>query len=268
MYSPQVTRYALDVERAGSAGHGAASGQAGSPTCGDTVRIELVPEGGVIARARFRAFGCPHATAAAALACELAEGRGPLEAALIGAGELERRLGSAPAGHGCVSLAADALHGALARTLDRCSPPSDPARVAVAMSGGVDSAVALLKAVRSGLRPVGVTLRLWIDPQAPDTARACCSPESVRSARSTCHALGVPHITLDLQEEFRSDVVERFIGEYAAGRTPNPCVRCNGAFRFAALAAFADQVGAARIATGHYARIVRRGGRALVARAA
>ena len=75
-------------------------------------------------------------------------------------------------------------------------------RVAVAMSGGVDSAVALLKAVEAGLEPVGVTLRLWIDPAAPDTERACCSPSSVRAARSACHALGVPHVTLDLREPF------------------------------------------------------------------
>jgi tRNA-specific 2-thiouridylase len=136
------------------------------------------------------------------------------------------------------------------------------------MSGGVDSAVALLKAVEAGLEPVGVTLRLWIDPGAPDGERACCSPRSVRAARDACHALGVPHFGLDLREEFRRGVVDDFLDGFRAGLTPNPCVRCNGGFRFAALAAFADRVGAPRLATGHYARVQRRDGRTLLVRGA
>ena len=136
------------------------------------------------------------------------------------------------------------------------------------MSGGVDSAVALLKALEAGLQPVGVTLRLWIDPDAPDSDRACCSPQSVRAARSACHATGVPHVTLDLRDRFRSQVVDDFVRGHAAGTTPNPCMRCNGSFRFDALAAFADRVGAPRLATGHYARIVERGGHTVLARGA
>jgi tRNA-specific 2-thiouridylase len=115
---------------------------------------------------------------------------------------------------------------------------------------------------------VGVTLRLWIDPDAPDSDRACCSPQSVRAARSACHAAGVPHVTLDLRDRFRSQVVEDFVRGHAAGTTPNPCMRCNGSFRFDALAAFADGVGAPRLATGHYARIVERGGHTVLARGA
>src|SRR5205823_8544939 len=143
--------------------------------------------------------------------------------------------------------------------------PASPARVAVAMSGGVDSAVALL---RGGPQAVGVTLRLWIDPEAPDSERACCSPEAVIAARETCHALGLPHVTLDLREAFRRAVVEPFVRGYARGETPNPCIRCNGSFRFAELLSFARRAGAARLATGHYARIVEHRGRRLLARAA
>ena len=93
------------------------------------------------------------------------------------------------------------------------------------MSGGVDSAVALLRA-----RPdaIGVTLRLWLDPAGPDAERACCSPDAVIRARQTCHALGLPHVTLDLREAFRDAVVRPFVAGYAAGLTPNPCMRCNG----------------------------------------
>jgi tRNA-uridine 2-sulfurtransferase len=140
----------------------------------------------------------------------------------------------------------------------------DPERVAVAMSGGVDSAVALL---RAGPNAVGVTLRLWIDPRAPRAERSCCSPEAVVAARETCHSLGLPHVTLDAREAFRSAIVEPFVRSYARGETPNPCTRCNGSFRFARLLAFTRQAGAARLATGHYARIVEHRGGRLLARA-
>ena len=160
------------------------------------------------------------------------------------------------------TLAVDALANALGQVFH--AAPS-PTRVAVAMSGGVDSAVALLRAGRDAL---GVTLRLWLDPEGPDAERACCSPEAVIAARETCHTLGIPHVTLDLREQFRRAVVTPFIRGYARGETPNPCVRCNGGFRFGELLAFARRAGATRLATGHYARIVQHRGRRLLARAA
>jgi tRNA-uridine 2-sulfurtransferase len=158
-------------------------------------------------------------------------------------------------------LALDALAAALGPVF-RAAP--DRGRVAVAMSGGVDSAVALLKA---GPNAVGVTLRLWIDPKAPRAERACCSPEAVIAARETCHALGVPHVTIDARDDFRKAIVEPFVRGYADGETPNPCTRCNGSFRFGRLLSFARRAGAARLATGHYARIVEHRGRRLLARA-
>jgi tRNA-uridine 2-sulfurtransferase len=162
-------------------------------------------------------------------------------------------------------LAADALHDALGPSV-RAKP--DPARVAVAMSGGVDSAVALLRVRDAGHETVGVTLRLWTDPAGPTADRACCSPEAVLAARETCHRLGLPHVTLDLREPFRRAVVAPFVAGYARGETPNPCIRCNGSFRFAALLAFARRVGAQKLVTGHYARLAEHRGRLLLARAA
>jgi tRNA-uridine 2-sulfurtransferase len=158
-------------------------------------------------------------------------------------------------------LPVDALANALAPAV---RAPLDERRVAVALSGGVDSAVALM---RAGPEAVGVTLRLWMDPAGPDVERSCCSPSAVVAARQTCHDRGLPHITLDLREEFRRAVVAPFIRGYARGETPNPCIRCNGGFRFAELLAFARRVGAPRLATGHYARIVEHRGRRLLARA-
>jgi tRNA-specific 2-thiouridylase len=160
------------------------------------------------------------------------------------------------------TLAVDALANAIGPVF-RAQP--HPERVAVAMSGGVDSAVALL---RAGPHAIGVTLRLWLDPKGPNSERACCSPEAVIAARETCHALGRPHVTLDLREEFTRAVVEPFVRGYARGETPNPCIRCNGSFRFAELLAFARRAGASRLATGHYARLAEHRGRLLLARAA
>src|SRR6476619_3857227 len=159
-------------------------------------------------------------------------------------------------------LAVEALASALG---DVFNAAPRPGRVAVAMSGGVDSAVALL---RAGPDAVGVTLRLWQDPAAPDTERACCSPAAVSAARRTCHELGLPHFTLDLRERFKSTIVDPFTRAYEAGETPNPCMRCNGAFRFDELVAFAERAGADELWTGHYARLVERDGMRLVARAA
>lgn len=160
------------------------------------------------------------------------------------------------------TLATDALANAIGPTVREAA---DPRRVAVAMSGGVDSAVALLHA---GPEAVGVTLRLWLDPEGPSAERACCSPDAVIAAREACHALGRPHVTLDLREEFRRAIVEPFVRGYARGETPNPCIACNGSFRFAELLAFAARVGASRLATGHYARVVSHRGRLLLARGA
>src|SRR3954451_3997378 len=160
------------------------------------------------------------------------------------------------------TLAVDALANALAPVF-RAAPELE--RVAVAMSGGVDSAVALL---RAGPKAVGVTLRLWLDPAGPDAERACCSPDAVLAARAACHARGLPHVTLDLREEFRRAVVAPFVRAYARGETPNPCTRCNGSFRFAELLAFAQRAGAARLATGHYARARMHKSHLLLARAA
>jgi tRNA-uridine 2-sulfurtransferase len=158
------------------------------------------------------------------------------------------------------TLAVDALANAIGPVF---RAPRMAGRVAVAMSGGVDSAVALLKSLPNA---IGVTLRLWLDPDGPDAERACCSPDAVLAARATCHSLGVPHVTLDLREEFRRSVVEPFVRGYERGETPNPCIHCNGGFRFARLLAFAKRAGADTLATGHYARIVEHRGRLLLAR--
>src|SRR5207248_8499323 len=157
-----------------------------------------------------------------------------LERSLIGLSLLEA------AAVGGETLAVDALANAIGPVF---RARRSPGRIAVAMSGGVDSAVALLKSLPNA---IGVTLRLWLDPHGPDAERACCSPDAVLAARATCHGLGVPHVTLDLREAFRRAVVDPFVRGYERGETPNPCIHCNGGFRFARLLAFARRAGAGR----------------------
>jgi tRNA-specific 2-thiouridylase len=126
-------------------------------------------------------------------------------------------------------------------------------RVLVAMSGGVDSSVAAALLVEQGYDVVGATMKLFCHgDDLPD--RPCCSLDSVNDARRVCQSLGVPHYVLNLESAFSRDVVDDFVHEYAQGRTPIPCVRCNTFTKFRDLLAKADAIDARWIATGHYAR--------------
>jgi tRNA-specific 2-thiouridylase len=259
-----------DFELAGRVPEPDGEGFAGGSACGDRVRITLaLDEDGTIAAARFGAAACAHATAAAAWACRRSQGHAFLGAARASLADCAEELGLAGHARECAAVALDALHAALGDAAERAlALPHARGRVAVAMSGGVDSAVALLRERAGSGDVVGLTLRLWIDEQAPDAERACCSPAAVLRARESCHALGLPHVTLDGREAFRRAVVEPFVAGYARGETPNPCTTCNGSYRLAALVGVAERLGARHVATGHYARLVERGGRTLVGRGA
>jgi tRNA-specific 2-thiouridylase len=139
-------------------------------------------------------------------------------------------------------------------------------RVLAAMSGGVDSAVAAARAVDAGHEVVGVHLALARQPATLRTgARGCCTVEDARDARRAADLLDIPFYVWDLAERFEQDVVEDFVAEYAAGRTPNPCVRCNERIKFSALLDRAVALDFDAVCTGHYARIVEEhgGGRSL-----
>ncbi len=259
-----------DFEHAGRIPEPDGEGFAGGSECGDRVRITLaLTASGELAAVRFGAAACAHATAAAAWACRRSEGRPFLEAARASLAECVRELELGGRAVECAAVALDALHAALGDAAERSlALAPEASRVAVAMSGGVDSAVALLRERAAGGDVVGLTLRLWIDDEAPDAERACCSPGAVLRARESCHALGIPHVTLDGREAFRRAVVDPFVAGYARGETPNPCTTCNGSYRLAALVGAASRLGAPHVATGHYARLVERDGRTLVARGA
>jgi len=267
--------YAGDESRCGPSPDGAFDGAAGGSVCGDVVRISLLVEDGAVARARFGADGCAALSACAAAACEELEGERVLGAAArLGAERVAELVGGLTAqGRHAAELVADALGRALASLAASGEPIASapagdrPERVLVAMSGGVDSAVAGLLERERGAEVVAVTLKLWADERT-DGSQACCSPEAVRGARALAHSLGMPHLTLDLEDAFRRQVVGAFVDGYRAGETPNPCVICNGDLRIDAMVALADRVGAARLVTGHYARIVDDGSGPLLAAAA
>jgi tRNA-uridine 2-sulfurtransferase len=130
----------------------------------------------------------------------------------------------------------------------------------MAMSGGVDSSVAAALLLSQGWDVVGVTLHLWDYPDAAAVRGRCCAPEDLHDARRVCDHLGIPHYSFDRREMFAESVVEPFVTAYLSGETPSPCVACNRLVKMAELFALADSMGASKVATGHYARIVDRDG--------
>jgi tRNA-specific 2-thiouridylase len=264
---------------------GGHSGAAGGAACRDLVRVTVAVEGGRVAAASWDAHGCGATLAAGSAAVALVSGRDVLDAARVGADEISAELGDLhPGKRHAADLAADALARALgSATHANGALEKQKGRTLVAMSGGVDSAVAALlcaedhppsehpldDAVQGDASAGGpgheesdfrtnqvlaVTVELWAD-RDHDEERSCCSASAVRSARTMAHRMGLPHFTLDLREEFRAGVVDPFIADHAEGLTPNPCVRCNGHVRLDAMLDLAHRLGAEFLATGHYARI-------------
>jgi tRNA-specific 2-thiouridylase len=224
------------------------------------IRFGLVLDGtGTrVADAGWEADACGATIAAASAVVERIAGMPLLEVARIGAHDVAEELGGlSPGKFHAAELVADALARALGTAAFEGARLAASDRTLVAMSGGVDSAVAALLVRGDGgtSDTVAVTLELWAD-EANDGERSCCSASAVRLARGLAHRMQLPHFTLDLREQFRAGVVEPFLADWRAGLTPNPCIRCNGNVRLDAMLELADRLGAHALATGHYARVV------------
>ncbi|MGN6155979.1 MAG: tRNA 2-thiouridine(34) synthase MnmA [Sphingomicrobium sp.] len=135
-------------------------------------------------------------------------------------------------------------------------------RIVVAMSGGVDSSVTAALAARTGAEVIGVTLQLYDHGEAVKRSGSCCAGQDIYDAKTVADRLGIAHYVLDYESRFREGVIDRFADEYAQGRTPIPCALCNQGVKFTDLIAFAKELGADCLATGHYVRRVINGGRA------
>src|SRR6185312_3251177 len=236
--------------------HQGHSATVGGYACGDEITMTVTVTGDRVTDAGFTARGCGASTAAASAAVSLVVGAHLTDAARVNTHDVAAELGGlSPGKLHAAELAADALARALGGAVSaRAHIPRNPSHetTLVAMSGGVDSAVAAHLCAQQG-PTLAVTLELWADAEN-DAERSCCSATAVAQARSLAHQMGIPHFTIDLRDEFRAGVVEPFIAGYAAGETPNPCVGCNGHVRLDAMLALADRLGCRSLATGHYAR--------------
>ncbi|MFN7985673.1 MAG: tRNA 2-thiouridine(34) synthase MnmA, partial [Vicinamibacterales bacterium] len=130
-------------------------------------------------------------------------------------------------------------------------------KIVVAMSGGVDSSVAAAMLVEQGHDVIGVSMQLYDQSAGQASFGSCCTIDDLHDARRVAHSIGIPHYILNFEREFDEQVVSNFVQEYAAGRTPIPCARCNSDLKFATLAERAAGFGADLVATGHYARVER-----------
>src|ERR671916_254742 len=275
-YNPAVIDPLVRPRHAGRLEDPSGRGESGDAACGDVAAFTVLVRENVVEDVRYEVFGCAACVAAGSALAGLVHGRSLLDAARVSKGDVEEALGGPlPEGKAhALTLVLDALHKAFEDHWTRTAGEGllegytgrgdgDPNGVVAAMSGGGDSAGTAPLLKEAGHDVAAVTFRLHDGEKG---SRSCCSPDTVLFARDTAHRMGLPHFTLNLKQLFNRRVTQDFVGSYAAGRTPNPCVACNAHVKFHAASFLADKLGFRHVATGHYARLVQKPGEVTMAR--
>lgn len=238
-----------------------ASGSSGGTNCPSYMKLTAKIDKNIISDIKFKAFGCNYTIAAASYLTTLIKNRDILKSTLITEKELEKYLGKFPAGKKYVlDVAINALNNLIS---DYASKPhngniykKNPRRVAVAMSGGIDSSMTAKLLKDDGWEAIGVTMKLLPDDfDWKNNTKTCCSIKDMETARKVSLKLEIPHIVINFVRPFEENIINPFCLEYQKGHTPNPCVECNKYIKFGALLEKIKTLGASYLATGHYCRI-------------
>jgi len=241
--------------------HPDASGSSGGINCSENIKLKARIDKNIISDIKFKAFGCNYTIAAASYLTTLIKNRDILRSALITGKELEKHLGKFPAGKKYVlNIAINALNNLISDYISKSHNGSiyekNTKRVAVAMSGGIDSSMAAKLLKDDGWEVIGITMKLLPDDfYWKNNTKTCCSLEDIKTARKVSLKLDIPHIVINFVGPFEENIINPFCMEYQKGHTPNPCVECNKYIKFGALLEKTKTLGASYLATGHYCRI-------------
>jgi len=236
-------------------------GKDSSLTSGATVIYYGFVKDGIIKDISFRAFGCSYLIAASSFITTLAKNRKFLNASKISKKEIEEKPGSLPAGKkDSLNVAIGAFYNMLSSYMpslvkNKLYPEKDN-RIAVAMSGGIDSSMAAKILKDKGFDLIGITMKIVPDDILPPKKHITSwMTTDIESARKICHILGIPHIVIDLSDSFEEKIIGPFCNAYLEGKTPNPCIECNKLIKFGLLLQNCCSLGAKYMATGHYCQI-------------
>ncbi len=263
--NPGLMSHFKDPRNVGEVTNADAAGKSGSTVCNNHIRFTARIKNNVITDIRFKAFGCSYTIAASSCLTELVKNKDILESTKVSERELEKCLGKFPDGKKPVlAVTINALQNLVMDYISNTGLKhlykESSKKVAVALSGGIDSSMAAMILKKEGWDIFGITMKFLPDDYKwKDIARTCCSRKDIESARKVCIKLGVPHIVVNMIESFEDLIINPFCSEYMKGRTPNPCIECNRKIKFGLLLDRARMLGACYLATGHYCRIEKSG---------